>query len=316
MKASKALFTITLITGTLITMSSPSWFSAWMGLEINLLSFIPLLMHSTPQATESAMKYFFIQAMGSIMMMFTIITPILIQSNTMLLSALALKLGAAPFHFWLPHAAKGTSWFNTATLLSWQKIAPLSLMTFTKNSPAIVIIIIASAIMGAWGGINELRMKPLLAYSSINHIAWLCTLTVTSTTVTAFYLITYMILMYTMFSLLHKTSHLSQMWSTSRSSLSTIISLTMLSLGGLPPLTGFLPKWIALNQIITFSKPIAIILVLSSVFLIYYYLRMTWMSLTQSKTTHIYTPTTTSKTWTPMLVSTAALPLIMTWMLF
>nr|YP_009654172.1 NADH dehydrogenase subunit 2 [Cypridina dentata]QCG82512.1 NADH dehydrogenase subunit 2 [Cypridina dentata] len=316
MKASKALFTTTLITGTLMTLSSPSWFSAWMGLEINLLSFIPLLMQTSPQSTESAMKYFFIQAMGSMIIMFMIITPMLMQSNTMLMCALAIKLGAAPFHFWLPHAIKGLSWVNAATLLSWQKMAPLSLMTFTKNSPAMLILIMASALMGAWGGINELRIKPLLAYSSMNHIAWLTTLSMTSMTTTAFYLMTYTTLMFTMFSILHKTNHMAQMWATPRNSLTTMLSLTILSLGGLPPLTGFLPKWMALNQIITFSKPIAIMLVISSTFLLYYYLRITWISLAQSKTTHIHSPTITSKTWIPIIISTASLPVMSAWILF
>ena len=316
MKASKALFTTTLITGTLITLSSPSWFRAWIGLEINLLRFIPLLIQTSPQSTERAIKYFFIQAIGSIIIMFIIITPILIQSNTILLCALAIKLGAAPFHFWLPHAIKGLSWINAATLLSWQKIAPLSLMTFTKNSPAILILIIARALIGAWGGINELRIKPLLAYSSINHIAWLTTLSMTSITTTAFYLITYTALIFTIFRILHKTNHMAQIWASPRNSLTTILSLTILSLGGLPPLTGFLPKWIALNQIITFSKPVAIILVISSTFLLYYYLRITWISLAQSKTTHIHSPTITRKTWIPIIISTASLPLISAWILF
>nr|BCO38794.1 NADH dehydrogenase subunit 2 [Vargula hilgendorfii] len=315
MKASKALFTLTLMTGTMITVSSPSWFSAWMGLEMNLLSFIPLLMQS-PQSTESAIKYFFMQAIGSMIIMFLIMTPMLISSNTLLLCALAIKLGAAPFHFWLPHAIKGTSWLNSATLLSWQKIAPLSLMTFTKNSPIMLVLITASAIAGAWGGINELRIKPLLAYSSINHMAWLCTLSMTSMTTAAFYLTIYTVLIFTMFSILHKTNHMSQIWSNSRTSLSTMLSLTILSLGGLPPLTGFLPKWIALNQIMIFSKPMAMVLVLSSTFLLYYYLRLTWVSLTQTKTTHIHAPTTNSKTWLPIIVSTASLPLITAWILF
>nr|BCO38846.1 NADH dehydrogenase subunit 2 [Vargula hilgendorfii] len=316
MKASKALFTLTLMTGTVITVSSPSWFSAWMGLEMNLLSFIPLLMQTSPQSTESAIKYFFMQAIGSMIIMFLIMTPMLISSNTLLLCALAIKLGAAPFHFWLPHTIKGTSWLNSATLLSWQKIAPLSLMTFTKNSPAVLVLITASAIVGAWGGINELRIKPLLAYSSINHMAWLCTLSMTSITTTAFYLAIYTALIFTMFSTLHKTNHMSQIWSNSRTSLPTMLSLTILSLGGLPPLTGFLPKWMALNQIMIFSKPMAMILVLSSTFLLYYYLRLTWASLTQSKTTHLHAPATTSKTWLPIIVSTASLPLITAWILF
>ena len=80
----------------------------WMGLELNLLSFIPLLRSSYYyQETEAAVKYFLVQALGRILLLLGALSinlfPLVIQyysiSKFILLRGLLLKLGVAPIHF-------------------------------------------------------------------------------------------------------------------------------------------------------------------------------------------------------------------------
>jgi NADH:ubiquinone oxidoreductase subunit 2 (subunit N) len=81
-----------------------------MALELNLIAFIPLLISPNKLASESALKYFFIQALGSIFIFFFILTSFFYSSYPLIFNfqfpfpliinfALLLKLGAAPFHF-------------------------------------------------------------------------------------------------------------------------------------------------------------------------------------------------------------------------
>jgi NADH-ubiquinone oxidoreductase chain 2 len=108
----RLLFYITLIIGTLISISSTSWLGAWLGLEINLLSFIPLMADKHNQfSTEAALKYFLTQALASAILLFAVICIGLTIHLTfsrilntdplpiILSSTLILKIGAAPFHF-------------------------------------------------------------------------------------------------------------------------------------------------------------------------------------------------------------------------
>lgn len=69
---SKLIFITTLIVGSLITISSSSWLGIWIGLEINLLSFIPLIIDKKNLFTnESTIKYFLVQVFGSLIFLFT-----------------------------------------------------------------------------------------------------------------------------------------------------------------------------------------------------------------------------------------------------
>nr|QWQ55625.1 NADH dehydrogenase subunit 2 [Ocellarnaca sp.] len=287
------LFLTTLISGTLISISSNSWFSAWMGLEINLLSFIPLMTNSkNTLSTEATLKYFLIQALASIIFLFSTILMQFFSFNFSILSnscfimlissALLLKMGAAPFHFWFPGTMEGLNWFNCFILMTWQKIAPLILLSYLlKMNVFTSSIIILSVIIGSLGGLNQTSLRKLLAYSSINHLGWMIAAMVCGENLWELYFIVYSFLTLSLTFLFstHQIFHLNQSFLTlnSMNSFKLFLYLTLLSLGGLPPFLGFLPKWMVIQSLVSINSSfMTFIMVIMTLITLFYYIRLTF----------------------------------------
>lgn len=282
------LFSATLILGILVATCSNSWFGAWIGLELNLLSFIPLISIKDNQySSEAALKYFLIQALGSTILLISgIMIIIKMQAFSASLSgALLLKSGSAPFHFWFPPTLEGIIWPQALILITIQKIAPISLLSYyiTEQSTLISLAVIISAIVGALGGLNQTLLRKLLAYSSINHIAWIITALIISESTWLVYFILYSLISVSVVSIFYfiQTFHFSHLINqvTSKPILKAAIFISLLSLGGLPPFTGFVPKWIIIQQLCSSRNFILLfILLASSLFTLFYYLRITLSS--------------------------------------
>ena len=276
--------------GITIAVRSGSWFSVWIGLELNLMSFIPLILIKDNQySSEAALKYFLIQALGSTVLLISAAI-ILIKFNIFsasLSAALLLKAGAAPFHSWFPPTLEGILWPQALTLITVQKVAPISLLSYYVREQKVLISIsvILSALVGALGGLNQTLLRKLLAYSSINHIAWMMSALILSERAWFLYFIIYSVIrafvvLLLMSSQRYHFNHLIK-HSANKPAVKVIIFIRLLSLGGLPPFTGFIPKWIIIQQLC--SRDIFLLLFFllgSSLFTLFYYLRMTLRSLT------------------------------------
>nr|AAL90543.1 NADH dehydrogenase subunit 2 [Trioceros johnstoni] len=291
--------TINLTTGTIITASSHHWLMAWAGLELNMLSIIPIIMKPKhPRTAEAAIKYFLTQTIASTMMLFsgTINAMQTGQWNisqmtdkyacTILLVAMTMKVGAAPIHFWLPEVMQGTSTMTAMIIASWQKIAPISILFMTYNHlpPKIMMTIgIMSATVGGWGSINQTQLRKLMAYSSILNIGWTMVVFTTSPHTATLNIIIYMIMLIPTFMLIKKMSlktlqDSTTTW-TSSPLASTMLALMLLSLSGLPPLTGFAPKLLILNELIMQNlTPIATTMAMISLISLFFYVRTTYIS--------------------------------------
>nr|BBA31734.1 NADH dehydrogenase subunit 2 [Mus musculus]BCG29085.1 NADH dehydrogenase subunit 2 [Mus musculus] len=264
-----AIIYFTIFLGPMITMSSTNLMLMWMGLEFNLLAIIPMLINKkNPRSTEAATKYFVTQATASMIILLAIVLNYkqlgtwMFQQQTnslilnMTLMALSMKLGLAPFHFWLPEVTQGIPLHTGLILLTWQKIAPLSILIQIYpllNSTIILMLAITSIFMGAWGGLNQTQMRKIMAYSSIAHMGWMLAILPYNPSLTLLNLMIYIILTVPMFMALMLNSSMtinsiSLLWNKTPAML-TMISLMLLSLGGLPPLTGFLPKWIIITEL-------------------------------------------------------------------
>nr|WOR81161.1 NADH dehydrogenase subunit 2 [Anaspides swaini] len=286
LNSANILFLLSSFLGIFLAISSSSWLTAWIGLELNLLSFIPLISSKKDQySSESALKYFLIQAFASSVLILAA-TMILVSpfySSILISSALFLKAGAAPFHFWFPTVMQGLSWFQAALLMTTQKIAPLTLLSYTLLSNSIftnnffLIFIMSSALFGAIGGFNQTLLRKLLAYSSINHMSWLLTAMVLSDSLWILYFFFYSIISFSIISLFHYSQafHISNLiFKMNFSSMNKMILLfSFLSLGGLPPFTGFIPKWILIQEMINQNMIfLLVILLISALFTLYYYI--------------------------------------------
>nr|YP_009131560.1 NADH dehydrogenase subunit 2 [Nemopoda mamaevi]AIY56552.1 NADH dehydrogenase subunit 2 [Nemopoda mamaevi] len=285
----KIMFLCILMTGTLITVSSNSWLGAWMGLEINLLSFIPLMSDGNNlMSTEASLKYFLTQALASSVLLFAVILFMLENhfifqinnySSWIILSSLLLKSGTAPFHFWFPNVMEGLSWINSLILMTWQKIAPLMLISYLIIKPLLLCSIFLSAVIGALGGFNQTSLRKLMAFSSINHLSWMISAMLISESLWLVYFLIYSFLSFTIVFMLNifNIFHLNQLFSlfSGSKALKMFFLLNLLSLGGLPPFMGFMPKWL-LIQALSLSNQFFLITILTVTTLIalYFYLRL------------------------------------------
>nr|ARH02678.1 NADH dehydrogenase subunit 2 [Presbytis melalophos mitrata] len=289
----------TMILGTLITLLSSHWFLAWTGLEMNMLAFTSILIKKTnSRSTEAATKYFLVQSTASMILMMAImynnmypgqwamINNINQLSSLIMTTALTMKLGMAPFHFWIPEVTQGTSLMPGLLLLTWQKLAPISIMYQiypSINTNIILTLSILSIMAGSWGGLNQTQLRKILAYSSITHMGWMMTTLTYNPNITIFYLLTYIILTTTAFMALNLNSNttalmLSQAWN-KLTWLMPLMASTLLSMGGLPPLTGFLPKWITIQELTKNNNFIMPTIMIAMTLLnLYFYLRLVYIT--------------------------------------
>lgn len=277
--------------GTIIRISSSSWLRIWIGLEINLLSFIPLSIKTNNLfSSEATLKYFLTQALASNILLFSIIFYFfLIEKslrfkwqlfiNLIFSSTLILKRGIAPFHFWFPNVIEGLSWINNFILITWQKIAPLIILSFCLNYFLFLTVAIISSFIGSINGLNQTSLRKLIAYSSINHLRWIIARILNNETTWKIYFIFYSFLSFAIIFIFKnfKIYNLNQIFSltTINKFIKLFITLPLLSLGGLPPFLGFFPKWIVIELLI-FSKLYWLIFILINFSLItlYFYIRI------------------------------------------
>nr|YP_010895249.1 NADH dehydrogenase subunit 2 [Psilota atra]WJW73814.1 NADH dehydrogenase subunit 2 [Psilota atra] len=288
--SSKILFIFILMTSTMITISANSWLSAWMGLEINLLSFIPLMSDNNLMSNESSLKYFLTQALASSILLFSTILFMYKNNfmnqfyltnyiNMMMLSSLLMKSGAAPFHFWFPNVMEGLSWINALILMTWQKIGPLMLISYLIIKFMLFWCILLSVIVGALNGLNQTSLRKLMTFSSINHLGWMLMSMYSNESLWITYFLFYsflsfnLVFMFNMF----KLYHINQLFSLFffNKMLKFMLFLNLLSLGGLPPFLGFIPKWLTI-QYLTFNNQFFMltIMIIMSLITLYFYLRL------------------------------------------
>lgn len=257
-----------------------------MGLEMNLLTFIPLIRRvKNCFSSEASIKYFIIQAFASSLLLFS---SLIIYINffyninfLLLLISLLLKIGAAPFHFWFPSVAEGISWNINVILITWQKLAPIILISYISNiiSFFLQIITLIRIIIGRVIGLTQTRLRKIISYSSINHIGWIIRTFFLNKTLWKIYFILYSILTILILKIfnIYKIFQFNQIFNLNNINkyIKFIIFCNFLSLGGLPPFLGFLPKWFILNNLIYNQYYIiAIIILIFTLINLFYYLRI------------------------------------------
>nr|ADD17526.1 NADH dehydrogenase subunit 2 [Cyanocitta stelleri]UYR53057.1 NADH dehydrogenase subunit 2 [Cyanocitta stelleri] len=293
----KLIFIISLLLGTTITISSNHWVMAWTGLEINTLAILPLISKSHhPRAIEAATKYFLVQAAASTLVLFSSMTNAWFTgqwditqmthptSSLILTAAISMKLGLAPFHFWFPEVLQGSPLMTGLLLSTVMKFPPITLLYMTSqslNPMLLTTLAILSVALGGWMGLNQTQTRKIMAFSSIAHLGWMAIILIYYPKLTLLNFYLYAMMTAAVFLTLNsmkvlKLSTLMTAW-TKAPSLSTILLLTLLSLAGLPPLTGFLPKWLIIQELTKQDMaPAAIIISLLSLLGLFFYLRLAY----------------------------------------
>nr|YP_009938367.1 NADH dehydrogenase subunit 2 [Lethe syrcis]QNU07786.1 NADH dehydrogenase subunit 2 [Lethe syrcis]USO21418.1 NADH dehydrogenase subunit 2 [Lethe syrcis] len=289
--SNKMFFLFTLTFSTMISISANSWLGCWIGLEINLLSFIPLISNSNNLLnSEAALKYFLTQAIASINFLFTIILSLFLMKNfymnnfisILINSSLLMKMGSTPFHFWFPNVMEGLSWMNCFILMTWQKITPMILLSYYFNINFLMFIMILNVLIGAIGGFNQTSLRKLMAFSSINNLGWMLSALLISENLWMIYFILYSFLISIMCFLFYmlNTFYINQMFNFNINfPIKFSIMINFLSLGGLPPFLGFFPKWLIINFLILNKLYIiSFFFIFMSLIMLIFYIRIIYSS--------------------------------------
>jgi NADH-quinone oxidoreductase subunit N len=228
-------------------------------------------------------------------------TPMQLLAVGLLLVGFAFKVAAVPFHMWTPDAYEGAPAAVTGFMSTGVKAAAFAaftrvfLSTFEplRGDWSVILWGIAAAtmIVGTVVGVSQSNVKRMLAYSSIGHGGYLLVAMVAANDVgkgaILFYLLTYAITNLGAFGVIavldagdranDRVEDYAGLWN-ERPALAALMTIFLLSLGGFPPLAGFIAKWYVFSAAVKAGYNwLAIIGVLTSVISVFFYLRIVVM---------------------------------------
>jgi NADH-quinone oxidoreductase subunit N len=228
-------------------------------------------------------------------------TPMLLLAVGLVLVGFAFKVAAVPFHMWTPDAYEGAPPAVTGFMSTGVKAAAfaafvrvfLSAFAPLRGNWADIVWAIAAAtmIVGTVVGVAQSNVKRMLAYSSIGHGGYLLVALLAGNDIgkgaVLFYLLTYAVTnigAFGVIALLERTDRPNDqvtdyagLWN-SHPALATLMTIFLLSLGGFPPMAGFIAKWYVFSAAVKAGyTTLAIIGVLTSVVSVFFYLRIVVM---------------------------------------
>lgn len=311
--------------GMMLMVSANDFTAVYVGMELSSLSLYVLaaFRRDNLKSTEAGLKYFVLGALASGMMLFGIslvygfagatsfealhalfakdavqVAPGLVVGLVLVMIGFCFKISAAPFHMWTPDVYEGAPTPVTALFSVAPKIAALALFARVLMQPfealaaqwqgVIVMVSVATMLVGALGAITQKNIKRLLAYSSIGHVGYALVGLVAGSTAGVqgmlIYLALYLfmsvgafacvLLMQRQGEYVEDIAALAGM-SRTRPRLAFLLAVFMFSMAGIPPLSGFFGKmYVFLPAIQAGFTGLAVIGVLTSVVACYYYLNI------------------------------------------
>jgi NADH-quinone oxidoreductase subunit N len=311
--------------GMMVMISAHSFLLVYLGLELLSLSLYSMIAfnRNSLRASESAMKYFVLGAMASGLLLYGIsifygitgtldITQLTVAINaeswnhpvalgfalTFIVVGLSFKLGAVPFHMWLPDVYQGAPTSVTLFIGTAPKIAGFAMAIrllvdglgdlSVDWSQMLMVLAIASMALGNVVAISQTNFKRMLAYSTISHVGFIL-LGILSATANGyasamFYTITYTITSSVAFGVLlvlnrkgFEAENISDLSGLNNSNpwYAALLAIAMFSMAGVPPTVGFYAKLTVLQAVVQVDMVwLAIVAVLFSVIGLFYYLRI------------------------------------------
>ena len=331
------LFTLSMFSllGILIMLSANNFLVVYMGLELMSLSLYALvaLRRDHAPATEAAMKYFVLGALASgfllygLSMMYgatgslemnkvfaaigtgTVNKGVLILGVVFVVAGLGFKLGAVPFHMWVPDVYQGAPTAVTLLIGGAPKLAAFAITIrllvegmlglAVDWQQMLIVLSIGSMLLGNLAAIAQTNLKRMLAYSTIAQMGFmllgLCSGVVNNNTISAanaysssmFYVVSYVLTTLGTFGLVmllsrqgFEAEHIDDLKGLARRSpwFAGVMAVFMFSLAGIPPTVGFYAKLSVLQALVSTNVPgyiyLAVLAVLLSLVGAYYYLRL------------------------------------------
>ncbi len=311
--------------GMSLMVSATDLISLYMGVETQSLALYILAAFNrdSRRSTEAGLKYFVLGALSSCLLLYgaslvygftgsTVFTEIakaaavnqnnagLVIGLVFMISGLAFKVSAAPFHMWTPDVYEGSPTPVTAFFAAAPKLAAMALFTRVLMSsfpgvvedwrPVIALIALASMMVGAFSAIAQTNIKRLMAYSSIGHMGYaligLAAGSASGVSSVLIYMAIYIVMTVGTFAVIlmmrrrgGMTENISDLSGLSRTNMPMALILTVLlfSLAGVPPTAGFFGKWyVFLAAVDSGLIWLAVAGVLASAVSAFYYLRIIW----------------------------------------
>jgi len=271
---------------TLISISASNWLSIWIGLELNLFSIIPILnFKSSIYSIEATIKYFLIQAFASILLLIFLINKNLLflnNDNLLIMIPLLIKLRLIPFHLWLPSIIEGLNWISCLLIITWQKITPLIIISYLNINKNIIFLITLISLNSIFG-LNQNSIRKILAISSINNTTWILFAILINENLWINYFLIYSILNFLIIKILnnYNINYINQLKFFNLNFFFKLnILILIFSIIGLPPIIGFLIKWILIKTLIYNNIFIVIIiLIILTILNLLFYIKITYFIL-------------------------------------
>nr|YP_010835898.1 NADH dehydrogenase subunit 2 [Apphia rufipenna]WGC89417.1 NADH dehydrogenase subunit 2 [Apphia rufipenna] len=283
MNSSLFLFLSSMMLGVMVSLCSNNLITIWVGLEISLLSFIPLMCDGNLLNSESSMKYFIIQGLSSSLLLMGLMTLIMDMINLggLIISfSLLMKLGVAPFHAWVLSVVEGLNYFCLFTMLFTMKLVPLFIIGLMNYE--LMLMSALTMIIGSISGLIQNSIRKLLAYSSIYNLGLVILCIHDSSLWLTYFLIYGFILLLILAMIISLNFNYVNQIVMMEFNLSKkiIFWVSMLSMGGLPPFLGFLNKMLIIEFLLSKNSLILlVILIFTTLLVIFYYLRLSFISM-------------------------------------
>ncbi|MEJ1975403.1 MAG: NADH-quinone oxidoreductase subunit NuoN [Acetobacteraceae bacterium] len=310
--------------GMMVMASATNLMSLYIGLELQSLAIYVMAAFARDdvRSSEAGLKYFVLGALASGLLLYGVslaygfsgtmdfvklahafatpdqVSPGLVIGVVFIVAGLAFKISAVPFHMWTPDVYEGAPTSVTAFMSTAPKVAAMALLLRVLVVPfghlgaaweqLIVLISIASMLLGALAAIGQTSIKRLMAYSSIGHMGYaligLAVGTQAGIQGVMIYLTVYVFMSVGVFACiiamrrrgvsLEKISDLAGLARTDPM-LALAFAVFMFSMAGIPPFSGFFGKLYVFYAAVQAGYwTLAVIGVLTSVVGAYYYLRV------------------------------------------
>ena len=312
------------VTGMLVMASASHLLTLYLGLELMSLCLYAMiaLYGRSKLAVEAAIKYFILGGLASSILLYgmsllyglsgslqlTEIAAALAVVNpnrlgvalavVFIVVALAFKLGAVPFHMWLPDVYHGAPTSTTAFLGAAPKIAAFAIIMrllvggleelHDMWQQMLIILALLSVAAGNIIAIAQDNLKRMLAYSTISHVGFFLFGILSGSAVgysaALFYVLIYALMSLAGFGLIlfladadHESDRLTDLKGLGRRHpwAGLLVLILMLSMAGIPPTVGFFAKLSVLQALVDAGLVwVAVVAVLLSVVGAFYYLRV------------------------------------------
>ncbi len=312
------------VLGMMVMVSAASFLTVYLGLELLSLSLYALvaLDRDNGRASEAAMKYFVLGALASGMLLYGISMIygatghlsiagvaeavmergagdlVLAFGLAFLVVGLGFKLGAVPFHMWLPDVYHGAPTSVTLYIGSAPKLAAFALLirvlvdglgaAHGDWQQMLIVLAVLSVVVGNLVAIAQTNLKRMLAYSTISHVGFILMGVLAGTpvgyTAALFYALTYVLMVLGAFGIMivlsragFEAENIRDFQGLNERSpwLALLMLMIMMSMAGVPFLVGFYAKLVVLQAIVEVGLVwLAIVGVVFSVIGAFYYLRV------------------------------------------